>query len=169
MKKAPHIPLSWYSAKGAVGGAAVAALAFWLGYRFDGPVGILLFLPVGAAGIALALLVSLNWLGGRGQRSYRFGKGRQEIWGYCGQNIRGIVDERGIWISLTDCELATGLDLAAGLKCLASSRQRHDDVRGILLDHTAMLKVLDGCGADAFGRARLRLFLERSVWQTRRG
>lgn len=66
MKKAPHVPLSWYSAQGAIVGAVVAALAFWL-------------------------------------------------------------------------------------------------------DRTAMLKVLDGCGADAFDLARLRLFLERSVWQTRRG
>jgi hypothetical protein len=168
----PRIPTTWFSPKGAALGALAAGGGGWLAIKFLGVAWVVLLSPVLAFFATIPIVTIFSWAAGRGQRAYRFGTGRQEVWGYCGHSVRGIEDPAGmIWISVSDCESASGLDLSRGLKRVPASRRREEDVLGLVLDMPSMLKVLDGCGEDQdFSRvARLQTFLERSVWRTRKG
>jgi hypothetical protein len=164
----PRLPESFYSPKGALIGASLSGGFLWLGVSLGG-LGLVLLSPLIAFPAAVPILVLLDWAVGPGQRAFLHGTGRQEIWGYLGHTIRGVVEEESIWLSLTDCEVATGLALSKGLKAIPSSRRRTDDLRGVILDRSSMLRVLNACGEDMFALNRFRLFLERSVWMTRKG
>jgi hypothetical protein len=164
----PSLPASCYTPQGALIGATLSGGVFWLGVKL-GPLAFVLLSPFIAFPAAVPILVVLDWAFGRGQRAYRFGTGRQANWGYLGHTLRGAIEGQDIWLSLADCEAATSLALSKGLKAVPSSRRRKDDVRGLMLDRASMLRVIDACGEDMFALNRFRLFLERSVWMTRKG
>jgi hypothetical protein len=169
MRKNPKIPASWYTAKGALIGTALAVAGAWVAVRVGGISAFAIGVPFVACAASVPIIVFFDWALGRGQRAYRFGTGRQDIWGYQGHDIRGLVDDGKTWVSLGDCEMASGLDLSTGLKTIPMSRRRLDDVKGLVLDMPSMIKVLDACGQDFAKVNRLRMFLERTVWKVRRG
>jgi hypothetical protein len=127
--------------------------------------------PILGAALSLALVSAiLPWLLGPARRGYLHGTGRQACWAYLGHTIRGDRDDDGhIWISLTDCHHASGLDLLSRLNRVASCDKRKDGAKGWLLSQAGMRQLLDSLRADPFPIHKLRLFLEREVWQTRRG
>lgn len=127
--------------------------------------------PIFAAALSLALVsVILPWLLGPARRGYLHGTGRQACWSYLGHTIRGEWDEDGrLWISLTDCHHASGLDLLSRLNRVAGVDKRKHEAKGWLLTQLGMTWLLDSLRGDPFPTHKLRLFLERNVWQTRRG
>jgi predicted membrane chloride channel (bestrophin family) len=167
--RAPRLPASWFTPKGAVIGTVLSLVGLWLVANFLGPFGLILTAPFLAVPAALPVIVFLGWATGRGQRAYRFGTGRQHVWGYLGHDIRGLEDERGTWLSVVDCEAASGLDLMSALRFVPSSNHRNDEVKGLLLNMPSMVRLLDACQGDFSRVARFRVFLEREVWKTKRG
>ena len=165
----PRLPASWYTLKGAVIATLLALGATWLAGHIGGALGVMMGLPIIAGALAVPIIVLLEWITGRGQRAYRFGTGRQDAWGYLGHTIRGQVDGQTIWLSVVDCETASGLNLSSGLKSVPTSGKRRDDVKGIMLDMPSMIRVLGQCTDDLTQASRFRAFLERTVWKTRRG
>lgn len=127
--------------------------------------------PIIAAAMSLALVsVILPWLLGPVRRGYLHGTGRQACWAYLGHTIRGDWDETGqLWVSLTDCHHASGLDLLDRLNRVPGVCKRKHGVKGWLLTQAGMTGLLDSLRGDPFPIHKLRLFLERVVWQTRRG
>lgn len=127
--------------------------------------------PAVASPLSLAIVVFVSWLLGTGRRGYLYGTGRQLCWGYLGHTIRGHKDEAAkLWVSLSDCHSASGIDLLARLDRIADSHKQKDDVKGWLVTQAGMSRVLDSLrGGDFFLAHKLRLFLEREVWQVRRG
>lgn len=127
--------------------------------------------PILGAALSLALVSAiLPWLLGPARRGYLHGRGRQGCWGYLGHTIRGEWDEDGqLWISLTDCHHASGLDLLGRLDRVAGIDKRKNGAKGWLLTRAGMSRLLDSLRGDPFPIHKLRLFLEREVWQTRRG
>lgn len=126
--------------------------------------------PLVASPLAVAIVAFAAWLLGTGRRSYLYGTGKQACWGYLGHTIRGQEDETGqIWVSLTDCHHASGLDLLKRLDRIASADKQKNSVKGWLVTPSGMTRLLDNLGGDPFPIHKLRLFLEREVWRTRRG
>lgn len=110
------------------------------------------------------------WLLGPARRGYLRGTGRQACWAYLGYTIRGDWDDVGqLWISLTDCHHASGLDLLTRLDRVHNTEKRNDGVKGWLLTQVGMTQLFDSLRGDPFPIHKLRLFLEREVWRTRRG
>ena len=165
----PKIPNSWFTPKGAVTGGLLSVGGVYFAIRSDDANVMLLMAPLVAGSASIAIIVFFAWLTGHGQRAYRFGRGRQDVWGYLGHNIRGIVDGEDIWISLADCEIASGLKLGRLLGLVHPRRQRVDGIRGVMVDRAGMIKILEACNQDFSNVNRLRVFLEREVWATRRG
>lgn len=127
--------------------------------------------PVLGVALSLALVsVILPWLLGPARRGYLHGTGRQACWAYLGHTIRGDWDDAGqLWISLTDCHHASGLDLLGRLDRVANADKRKDGAKGWVLTDKGMTLLLASLRGDPFPIHKLRLFLEREVWQTRRG
>lgn len=127
--------------------------------------------PLLAITLSIGLVaVILPWLLGPARRGYLYGVGRQACWGFLGHTIRGDWDESGqLWVSLTDCHSASGLDLLARLDRIPDIDKRQDGVKGWLVTPAGMRRLLDSLRGDTFPIHKLRLFLEREVWQTRRG
>ena len=102
-------------------------------------------------------------------RVYLHGSGRQEHWGYCGHTVRGERDADGqLWVSLRDCHFASGLDLESRHRHLPPRHKRKHENYGWLVTRAGMLRLLDKHPGDIFELNKLRLFLERQVWQTPR-
>lgn len=127
--------------------------------------------PILGAALSLALVSTvLPWLLGPARRGYLHGTGRQACWAYLGHTIRGDWDAAGqLWISLTDCHHASGLDLLSRLDRVAGVDKRRDGTKGWLLNQMGMNRLIDSLRGDPFPSHKLRLFLEREVWQTRQG
>jgi hypothetical protein len=127
--------------------------------------------PMLAAVLSLALVsVILPWLLGPARRGYLHGTGKQACWAYLGHTIRGDWDKTGkLWISLTDCHHASGLDLLARLDRVATADKRKNGAKGWLLTEAGMSRLLDSLRGDPFPIHKLRLFLEREVWRRRQG
>lgn len=127
--------------------------------------------PILGVASSLALVSTiLPWLLGPVRRGYLHGTGRQACWGYLGQTIRGDWDDTGqLWISVTDCHHASSLDLLNRLDRVTGADKRKDGTKGWLLTQRGMIRLLDSLREDPFPTHKLRLFLEREVWQTRRG
>ncbi|MBA3031694.1 MAG: hypothetical protein KKF85_17030 [Gammaproteobacteria bacterium] len=127
--------------------------------------------PILGAALSLALVSAvLPWLLGPARRGYLHGTGRQACWAYLGHTIRGDWDDVGqLWISLTDCHHASGLDLLGRLDRVANADKRKDGAKGWVLTDKGMTLLLANLRGDPFPIHKLRLFLEREVWQARRG
>lgn len=138
------------------------------------PIWMVLLSPAVAMPLAFTIVIFLGWVLGPGLRTWIHGKGRQANWGYLGHTLRGEIDTNGvIWISLNDCQAASGLPLLGAYDRISDRhRVKHRD-KGWLISQTGMarfLKSLDGeTEFDSFQVGKLRLFLEREVWKTRRG
>ena len=143
-------------------------------------IGLLFIVPLGKnlltlgwallyACFAPQLIVELvDWLTGRGRRAALFGEGWQANWTHTGVKVRGDVDANGeMWISLSDCALASQLALEKRLDWVAQTQKRRDKVKGWLVTKAAMMAILDRVNVDhgEFVQVnRLRVFLAREVW-----
>ena len=123
-----------------------------------------------AGALALVVLVVLSWLAGDVQRTYRFGRGRQEVWGFHGHSIRGARDEEGvIWLSVDDCAQASGLDLQRRLSRVPPRRRARHRLAGVLLAPADLREVVRLSAGDSAAVSRFLAFLEREVWRAAGG
>jgi hypothetical protein len=120
--------------------------------------------------LSIGVVVFLWWLFGPWLRSRLVGEGRQETWGYLGHTLRGTQSEDGrLWISLRDCEMASGLALEARERLVPAREKLKHAERGWMVDETGMKRVLAGTELDPLRCNHLLLFLERNVWRSHRG
>lgn len=150
---------------------AIAAMTGGAVLTIGDPFVMAFFSPILGAALSLSLVSAiLPWLLGPVRRGYLHGTGRQACWAYLGHTIRGDWDETGqIWISLTDCHHASGIDLLDRMDRVLTTDKRQNGAKGWLLTQAGMTRLLDSLRGDPFPVHKLRLFLERKVWQTSRG
>ncbi len=121
-----------------------------------------------AAFLPKVIIEGSDWMFGRGRRAALYGKGWQANWTHTGIKVRGDADAKGeMWISVSDCALASGLALEKRLDWVATTQKRHDKVKGWLVTKAAMMAILDGVNVDQgeFVQVnKLRVFLMREVW-----
>ena len=143
-------------------------------------IGLIFIAPLGKAFLTFAwvllyavfvprvIIEVLDWMLGRGGRAALYGKGWQANWTHTGVKVRGDVDAGGeLWISLSDCALASGLALEKRLDWVAITQKRQDKVKGWLVTKPAMKAILDGINVtqgEFVQVNKLRVFLAREVW-----
>lgn len=145
--------------------ASIAAAVLWIGDPF-----LMVFVsPALAVFISITFVTVIAWLLGPIRRAYLHGAGRQSNWGYLGHTVRGETDAEGAhWISLEDCQKASGIPLFKELCWIPESQKRSGGHEGWLVNQAGMRRVLNISKEDQFALNKLRLFLEREVWQNRR-
>ncbi|MBK7686350.1 MAG: hypothetical protein IPJ25_10380 [Rhodocyclaceae bacterium] len=155
-----------------LGACVVGIVIVTIGLIFIAPLGkgllTLAWALLYAAFLPKIIIEGADWLFGRGRRAALYGKGRQANWTHTGVKIRGDVDAGGeLWISLSDCALASGLSLEKRLDWVATTQKRKDKVKGWLITKPAMKAILDGVDVSQgeFVQVnKLRVFLAREVW-----
>ena len=126
--------------------------------------------PFYALPLSVPILAYLSWLIGPRLRIYLHGGGHQHNWGYRSFTIRGEMDDNGcLWVSLSDCQLASDLPLEQRLDRAKASDKREDPVKGWLVTESGMRRVIDSVRGEITEINKLRLFLDREVWRTRAG
>jgi hypothetical protein len=155
-----------YASGALVIAAGIATLLIWMGDPF-----LMVFMsPPLAALLSITIVTISAWLCGPAIRAYVHGTGRQSNWGYLGHTVRGETDFDGkLWVSLNDCQSASGIPLVNELRWIPERHKRKDRRKGWLVDQAGTYRALETCKEDPSAQNKLRLFLEREVWQTRRG
>ncbi len=126
--------------------------------------------PTVAGFASVGIVTALAWLFGPALRATIHGRGRQAVWGFCGHEIRGEFDDDGTpWISVADCQSAGEIELLEHLPWVPERHKRRHRDKGWLLCQPGMRRLLEVTKSDEFAVTKFRLFLDREVWQTRRG
>lgn len=126
--------------------------------------------PFFAFPLAFAIVALMEWLLGPVRRRLLFGQGYQHRWGYLGHTIRGEYDatSQTLWVSLSDCGHASGLDLAARINRVSGGHKRKNRHQGWLVTRKGMNQVFDSIRVFSPELNRLRIFLDREVWLPRK-